>query len=236
MRVGRTPVDTRRGPAEIAEALCRDRDQLVVTEVSGGADQDPIGPVSSIEKREKVIAAEAADRFRGARNRPRERVPRPESEVEKLVDVVVGRVLDLRYLLDDDRPLAFDLLGGEARIGEDIREYVEREPKMVRENLAVIASVFLACERVQHAADRVDLLRDVGGRAPLGAFEKEMLEEVRDAGLLRRLVAGPVFDPDPDGDRRQIGELLRQHPDTVRQPCSPHGLRGAPLGLRRRAS
>jgi hypothetical protein len=69
---------------------------------------------------------------------------------------------------------------------------------MLAKDLRVVAGVLLAGERVQHAADRVDLLGDRGRGAPLRPLEEEVLEEVRYPGLLVALVARAVLDPDPD--------------------------------------
>src|SRR5207253_8032257 len=151
---------------------------------------------------------------------------RPEGEVEEFVDVVVGRVLDLRDLLHDHRALALDLLGGETRVREDVGEQGEGERQVVGEELAVVAGVLLAGEGVQDAARGVDLLRDVRRPPPLRALEEQVLEEVRDPCLVRPLVARAVLDPDADGHRRELGELLRQHPDAVRQPRGLHAVYG----------
>ena len=101
------------------------------------------------------------------------------------MDVVVGRVLDLRDLLQDDRALAVDLVLGEARVQEDVGEQVERERQVLAQHLRVVAGVLLAGEGVEHAADGVDLLGDLRRRPPLGPLEEEVLEEVRDARSAR---------------------------------------------------
>ena len=98
-----------------------------------------------------------------------------QKRVEEFVDVVVRRVLDLGYLLDDDRPLAVDLVLREHRLGEDVAQQVERERQVLAQDLGVVAGVLLAGERVPHAAHRVDLLRDGGRGAPLSP-EEEGLE------------------------------------------------------------
>jgi hypothetical protein len=106
----------------------------------------------------------AADRGGRAGNGPRERMRAPERLREEIVDVVVRGVLDLRDLLDDDRALAVDLFLGEERLREDVGEEVERERQVLVQDLRVVAGVLLAGERVQHAADRVDLFRDLRRR------------------------------------------------------------------------
>ena len=51
------------------------------------------------------------------------------------------------------------------------------------------------------AADRLDLLGDGAGAAPLGALERHVLEKMRDAVDLGRLVPRADIDPDAERDR-----------------------------------
>src|SRR3989454_2171422 len=179
-------------------------------------------PVACLQETEEVVASEARHGLGRPGDGSRERVPWPEGQVEELVHVVVGRVLDLRDLLHDDRALALDLLRREGGLREDVRQQVERERQVLAQHLGVVAGVLLAGEGVQHAADRIDLLRDLRGRAAGGALEEEVLEEMRDAGLLGALVARPVLDPDADRGRGQVGERLGQHPHPVGEPRHLH--------------
>ena len=110
-------------------------------------------------------------------------MPRPEAPAEKVVDVVVGRVLDLRDLLEDHRALPVDLLRVEIRLEKDVRKDVQGERKVLPQHLRVVAGVLLAGEGIEHAADRVDLLGDLLGRAAPGALEEQVLQEVRDTVL-----------------------------------------------------
>src|SRR5262249_27101957 len=95
----------------------------------------------------------------------------------------------------------------------------------------VVAGVLLAGERVDDAADGVDLLGDLRRGAPFGALEEEMLEKVGDPRLCARLVARAVLDPDADCRRGQVRELLGEHPDAVREPRRPHAPNVRPPGL-----
>ena len=88
----------------------------------------------------------------------------PERAGEDLVDQIVGRVLDHLDLFEDDLLLALDLGGVEGRRGDQVRQHVHGERQVLVEHLDVVAGVFLRGERVEVAADRIDLLRDVLGR------------------------------------------------------------------------
>ena len=47
-------------------------------------------------------------------------------------------------------------------------------------------------------------------------------------GLLARLVARAVLDPDADRDRGEVGQLLGEHPDAVRKPRGAHAVSARP--------
>ena len=89
----------------------------------------------------------------------------PEALREQLVDEIVGRVLDHLDLFEDDLLLALDVVRAECRIPDDVGEDVDGQRQMLVEHLDVVAGVFLRGERVELAADRIDLLRDVFGGA-----------------------------------------------------------------------
>ena len=69
------------------------------------------------------------------------------------------------------------------------------------QHLGVIGGALARGVGVEVAADRLDLLGDGAGAAPLGALERHVLEEMRDAVDLGRLVAGADIDPEAERDR-----------------------------------
>ena len=214
-RLGRTAVHERRGARQRPEFPPGHLEEILVRQGAGRCNEDAIGPVPRLEEAKEVVTVEARDRFCAAGDRPRERVARPEGQVEELVYVVVRTVLDLRYLLDDHRALALDLLAREARLSEDVGEEVQCEGDVLAQHFCVVAGVLLAGECVQPATHGIDLLGDLGRGAPLRPLEEEMLEKVRDSRLIRMLVAGAVLHPDADRHRGEIREVLGQHPDAV---------------------
>src|SRR5262249_18930751 len=159
------------------------------------------------DEAQQIVTREPLHVLDRPRDRPRQRMPRPHGQVEELVDEFVRRVLDLTDLLRHDAALALDLLAREQRLREDVREHVERRAQVLGQYLRPVAGVLLAGEGVDRSPDAVDRLRDLSRRAPGGALEEQVLEEVREAGLLRRLVAGSVLDPDADGDRWAVRQL-----------------------------
>ena len=139
----------------------------------------------------------------------------PEPFREDLVDQIVGRVLDHLDLFEDHLLLALDVFFGEERIADQIGEDVDRERQMLVENLEVIAGVFLRRERIDLAADRIDLLRDFFGAPSRSALEEHVLDEVRDAGMFGGFVTRSARQPDADGDRPNVWHPLGGEADTV---------------------
>ena len=74
---------------------------------------------------------------------------------------------------------------------------------MLARDALEIAGVVGGGEGVLLAADRRHRLREASGRVLGGALEHQMFEEMRDAGLARRLVGGADLVPDHVGDDRR---------------------------------
>ena len=158
---------------------------------------------------------EGADAGGRAEDRPAERMIGPETLREDLVDEIIGRVLDHLDLFEDDFLFALDVLFREQRIADQIREDVDGQRQVLVEHLEVIAGVFLRREGVDLAADRIHLLRDFFGTPAGRALEEHVLDEVRDAGMLGRLVARAARQPDADRDRAHVWHPLGGETDTV---------------------
>jgi hypothetical protein len=116
----------------------------------------------------------------------------------------------------DHALLALDLVGVEAGVAEHVDEHVERDVARLGGALDVVAGQLLAGERVELAADRVDLGRDVTrGRPPLRALEEHVLGEVGDAALLAPLVARAGGEHHEARHRLRVVHRRRQHPCAV---------------------
>ena len=115
---------------------------------------------------------------------------------------VVGVVVGLADLLEDDAPLDLDVPGAERRRQDDVAEQVERlgEPRV--ERAAVEAGVLLGRERVHVAAEPVDLSRDLRVGAAARPLEEEVLEKVREPPARRRLAADPARTKKPSENER----------------------------------
>ena len=146
-----------------------------------------------------------------------------------------GVSFGLADFLQDHGALAVELVRVEGRVLQDVGENVERERHVLLQHLRVIGGALARGIGVEMAADRLDLLGDRAGAAPLGALEGHVLEEMRDAVDLGRLVAGADIDPDAERDGVDGVDAVGGDPQAVRQggergrSCRPR------LGRARRA-
>ena len=191
--------------------------------------------VPAVEVREERLARRALDRLLAAEDVPAERVVAVHEVVEHAGDVVARRVEVHVHLLDDHALLAVDLLGVEARVAQHVDEHVERDVAALARAAHVVARDLLAGERVELAADRVDLRRDVARRrAPLRPLEEHVLGEVRDAVRLARLVARAGGEHDEARDRLSLLHRRGQDAQAVGQDVSFEGAHGAADGIESR--
>ena len=134
---------------------------------------------------------------------------------------VLGGVVEVGAdLLDDDGALALDLVVGEARPDDQLAEDVHRPRGLAARDAHPVDGRLAVGRRVERAADALDRLGDRPGRWEAGrALERDVLHEVRDAGLRGRLEARAGEDVCRDGDRTRAGK-----PGT--DDARPRGQRG----------
>ena len=207
----------RAGVGHRAERLFDHGAQLRVLEVACRRDDQVAADVGAPEVRQQHVAGEAPDRLGRAENRPAERVVAPVLLGEQLVDEIVGSVLDHLDLFEDHLLLALDLVDRKRRVQHQVRQDVEGPRQVLVHHLDVVAGVLLRRERVEVAAHRVELLRDLLRAAPLGALEEHVLDEVGDAALLGVLVTGATSQPHAETHRADMRHGLGDEPDAVRE-------------------
>jgi hypothetical protein len=200
-------------------------------------DHQAVWPIAFGDEVEEVLLLEGLHRLGAAAYRKAQRMLGPILQVEEVVDVIVRGILALQDLLHDDGALAFDLFGIEARVHQNIGQDVLGERQVLGEDLGVVAGALLTGEGVEVTADAFELLGDLHRGTAFGAFEEEMLEVVRDPGLLARLVARAVLYPNADTDRLDVRHGLGDHADAVVESRTmDHGRRsliGNPLSPQR---
>ncbi len=158
--------------------------------------------------RVEVASRDRADGARGAEDRRPEGMRLPERPHEDLVDEIVGIVVGLADLLEDDAALGLDVGGVERRREHDVADEIEGLVEVFVERVDVVPRVLLGREGVDLAAEAVDHTRDLRVGPPPRAFEEKMLEEVGQALPRRRLVPGARPDEDAEGEGAHVPHLV----------------------------
>src|SRR5712691_5352362 len=120
-------------------------------------------------------------------------------------------------------------------VEDDVGGDVERERHILLQHLGVIGRAFARGIGVEVAADRLDLLGDRAGAAPLGALERHVLEEMSGAVDLRRLVPGPDIDPEAERGRIHRIDPVGDDPEPVGERRLLYGHAAPRFGCVRRA-
>ena len=141
---------------------------------------------------------------------PAERMVAEDRLGDQVVHELLRRVLVHRDLLEHDLALGVEL--GERRREHHVAHHVDRRLEVVVGDARVDERVLARRRGVQLAAEAVEDLGDLERAEPLGALEEQVLDEVRDAGLARLLVARAGADPVADGRRADMVESLGDHP------------------------
>ena len=214
-------------------------------EVAGGGDDDVARRVAGVVVGGDLGHRDRADHLGAAEHAAPERMVAEDRLGEDVVDAVLGLVLVHRDLLEHDLALGVDLVGGSVGREQHLGQQVERLLGVLVEEARVQVGRLLAGRGVGRGAHAVEELGDLDRRVALGALEQQVLEEVRDAGLRRRLVARAGPHPEPERDRAHRGHRLGDDPDAAESSSvssTPSGRRRSTVrvasraGRRRRAS
>ena len=133
------------------------------------------------------------------------------------MDQILRIVLVHLDLFEDHLFFLGNIRVDESRSQNQVREHIERNRQVLIEHLGIEASHFLGRKGVEHSANRVHRLRDSFGCPPLGALEDHVLNEMREAVILRRFTARSRSQPDAHRDRTHVRHLLRDDYESVRQ-------------------
>ena len=144
-------------------------------------DHQVAGGVYPFEGLTQNGGVERGDGRRHAENWPAQRMARPESLSEQLVDEIVGCVLHHLDLFKHYPLFFLDVISGKRGIAQQIGQHVDCPRQVLVEHLHVITGAFLGGERVELPAERIDLLGNVLGAPARGALEQHVLDEVRDS-------------------------------------------------------
>ena len=172
----------------------------------------------------QIFAAEARNALRRSEDRAPDGLVWIGRFLEMIENDVVRRIVGLPDFLDHHRFLAFQFLGVEYRVLQQIANDIDRKRHIIFQYPGEKGGLFTRGIGVQVPADRLDLLGDIASTAPHGAFEGHVFDEMGDAVQRGALVARPGIDPNADRRCRKMRRILAHHPQAVVQPRDP-GLR-----------
>ena len=186
-----------------------------MVEVTGGADDDLRAGVAATP-----VALDVRDRDRGdhlglAEHPAPEWVRAEDGLGEDVVNPVLGLVVVHRDLLQHDLALGVDF--GVGRGQQHLRQQVEDLLGVLVEEARVQVRRLLAGGGVDRGPEPVEALGDLDRRVAGGSLEQQVLEEMRDPGLGRGLVAGAGAHPEPERHGPDRGNLLGHDPDARAQ-------------------
>ncbi len=170
-------------------------EHVLVTDVAGAGHDHPCRPIIAADEGGERVACEAAHQFGGAEHWAADRLVGIGRGLEMVEDDVVGCVDRLGDLLHHHFLLARQLIAVEGRVLQDVGQDVEGQRHVFLQHLGVIGGVVARGVRVDIAADRLDLLGDLARAAPRRALESHVLEHVRHAIDVGRLMARAGIDP-----------------------------------------
>ena len=205
--------------------------------VRGGDLREQIGLVDRADHHQRgvvgrvpgpVEAADVVDAHRADVGHPADRRPAVRVEIERgrhqlLVEPAVDVVLDaLAPLVGHDIALGLDRRRLEHQAVHALALEADRQRQLVGRHAEAVVGPVDPGRGVGLAAGRLDHAIELAGRQRLGLAEHQVLEQVREAGLARLLVARADAEPGlerHDGHRR-IDRA--HHAETVVEPPPAH--------------
>ncbi len=186
------------------------RDDVVVVDVAGGRDHH-VGPdVAGVVVLGDLRDGHRPDDLGGADDRAPERVVAEDGVGQHVVHLVRRLVLVHRDLLDHDLALGVDV--GVRGAQHHVAHHVPGALEVLVEEPRVDVGRLLAGPGVDLRPHAVEELVDLQRRVAVGPLEQQVLEEVRDAGLLDPLVAGSGPDPEAERHGSDRGQSPRSRP------------------------
>jgi hypothetical protein len=197
-----------------------------------------VGRVVRLEELLQILPLPALDVGRPADRRDLVGVRDERRRLHLLDEKALVVVLDGETALGvHDAALALDHLGIEREVGEAIRLEVEDEIERGTRHPVLVDGHVLGRVGIVGAALRFHELVELARRAPARAVEHHVLEEMRETGDARHLVAAadphPVVERHvrdvairPDDDAHAIGERGRLHLFDARNPGGGRGRAG----------
>ena len=187
------------------EILLRKGDRFLTSDVARKRKHGARGNVELVLISSQVLRGQRIQALAGAEDGLFQRIALEKCGGQLLHAQVVGSVLALAQLLEHHFPLLFELGGVKSGVEIHVGEHVQALRRVHVAGKGVIACAALGGVGVDLRAQRVDVVCDVERRAGLRPLEEHVLDEVGDAGALRRFIDRSRPHEHACGDRPHRG-------------------------------
>ena len=198
-------------PDEAGETFLGVGDDVRVIDRAGRRHQHVGRAIVAREIGAQPRRTERAHGLRRAENRAADRLLGKREFLQALEHQIVRSVFRGADLLHDHVLLAPQFLRIESRLGQNVGQHVERQRHVGLEHAGVIGGALDAGGGIEIAADRLDLLGDLARGALLGALERHVFKQMRNAVFVGLLVAAAGADPDPERGALQMRHAVGHH-------------------------
>jgi hypothetical protein len=218
----RSAVEGRRALGDVAVARLDLPQRVLRVDVAHHRQDGGARAIERAVEARHVTLREAAQSLLGADAPAAHAMLVVQQRIERL-DRHRARVVELALrLLDDDLELPRQLAGVDQRVGVGVGLDVEPLDEARRRQHGVVARVVVDRVRVEIAALGLGLLRDLAHAAARRALEEHVLEHVRHADDVVRLVEVAGAHEGVDRDDRRRGVAPDEHGEAVREHGAVH--------------
>ena len=204
-RGGRSGLCRRVGAlAESSDPSIHLGEQVCVSQVAGGSDDDGSADVSTLEEPQQVFPTESSNRACRTDHRASQWVLGKLDLIEEVMHQFGWLVAVHGLFFQDDIPFLGNLRRGKLGFEKHVAEHVEQLGQPGRHRSAVEAGVFLVGEGIEIATDPLDILRNPRGRPSSRSLEEHVLDEVGGPILAGSLVSPAGVDPNAHRHAGQV--------------------------------
>ena len=222
----------------VAKSLLGEIDQLLVLELARGNEQETARRILRAKPGMQVVGRDRLDRVFASKNGPAERLACKGGFLKIVEDDVGCGVAGFGQFLKHHLLFELQMLRLEMRALDEVRKQTDAKRKVGRQQACVESRQLPVGRGIEVAADVLNQLADLTGRAAAGALEHHVLEQMGDAVEIRLLVPRPGRGVESDRHGFDAGHRPACDPEAVGEGGQLHhrGLAGSVASRFRTAS
>ena len=200
---------------KVAKATRRRIDDRIAIKGAGDANDDTLRRHVRGAKIDQRIDADVLQRFVSAEDWAAKRLIFVERRLMQLEHAIIRRIESLATLLRDDALLFLQILWRPMRLKQDVGDEIERERRLLRDGARIVRRALITGRGVHVGAGILDRFGELTRIARARAFERHVLEQMRDAVQLRRLPARANTLPNAKRRRRQPRHWIQRNAHAI---------------------